>query len=510
MSANSTKPLRERLCKVPGKDALCPVCKDIPYDNPEQSACGHRFCKPCIGIIAGNNRDRCICPIDSLQIFPTFSDRFYQRDIKNSQCHCGFDTEGCSWKGILADLEEHEEKCDYTKVKCPQCGASMMKKNLQLHQQNDCPHRLMPCRYCSQPVQVDKVDDHNLQCKEIPIDCPQNCGAPNLTRQSLDDHLLTYCCKVLHTCQFEDYGCEFKGNWQDQEKHRSENLDVHMILLLKNDKQRQATISVLVQENQRLANVLNELAEKLHNALSQKERSDAVLKEHEKKLAQASYQKERTDALASQVDEVIQTIRLQGKSTKQLEETVTSLARLGAGETRNRPEVLSDIEKRLWLLENSSTTGHYMWKIENFSRRLREAREGKLDHFVSAPFNVDSFGYRLCLAVYPNGEDSGGTDLSVFVIIMKGAYDEVLDWPFALPVNITLLGKHLKVLKRNITPTLHQACFRRPQAQMNPGFGFPQFCNLSLLKEEYLHNDTLFILVNVITDKGPPSLNRAK
>ena len=510
MTASSTKPLRDRLCKLPDKDALCPVCSDIPYESPEQSACGHRFCKPCIGIIAGNNGDRSICPIDSLQIFPMFSDRFYQRDIKNSECHCVFDTEGCSWKGILADLQEHEKQCDYIEVTCPQCGASMTKKDLQLHQLDDCPHRLVPCRYCSQPVQIDKVDDHDLQCNKIPINCPQNCGASNLTRQSLNDHLLTYCCKVLHACQFEDYGCEFKGNWQEQERHRSEDLDVHMILLLKNDKQRQATVFGLVQENQRLVNALNELAEKLRNVSSQKERLDAVLKEHEKKLAETSYQKERTDVLALQVDEVIQTIQLQGKSTKQLEETVTSLSHLGADESRKRPEVLGDIENRLWLLENGSSTGHHMWKIEHFSRHLRDAREGKRDYFVSAPFNLNRFGYKLCVAVYPNGERSNGTDMSVFVIIMKGAYDEVLEWPFALPMKITLLGKHRKMLTRSITPTLHDACFRRPETQMNIGFGFPQFCSLSLLEKDYMHNDTLFMLVNVISDTEPPFLHRTK
>ena len=511
MSAISTKPLRDRLCKLPNEDALCPVCKDIPYEDPVQSTCGHRFCKPCIGVIAGNNSDQCICPIDSLQLFPTFSDRFYRRDIKNSECHCVFNTEGCSWKGILADLEEHEKNCDYVEVTCAQCGASITKKTLQLHERNDCAHRLVPCRHCSQPVQIDRVDDHDLQCKEIPIDCPHNCGAPNLTRQSLDDHLLTYCCKVLHACQFEDYGCEFKGNWKEQEKHRSENLEVHMILLLKNDKQQQVTVSGLVQENRRLENVLNELTEKLHTALSQKERSDAVIKEHETKLAEASYQKERTDALASQVEEVIQSIRLQGRSTKQLEETVTGLTLLGADESRKRPEVLGDIENRLWLLENGSSTGHYTWKIEHFSRHLCEAREGKRDHLVSAPFNVDRFGYKLCVVVYPNGEGSGkGTDVSVFVAIMKGAYDQVLEWPFALPIRIALLGKHRKMLTRNITPTLYEACFRRPEAQMNPGFGVSKFCSLSLLEQEYVHDDTLFLSVSVTTDTGLPFLHATK
>ena len=214
--------------------------------------------------------------------------------------------------------------------------------------------------------------------------------------------------------------------------------------------------------------------------------------------------------MVSQVDEVIQTIQMQGKSTKQLEETVTSLSHLGADESRKRPEVLGDIDKRLWLLENVSCTGQYMWKIEQFSRHLREAREGKRDYFVSAPFNVGRFGYKLCIAVYPNGERNNGLDMSVFVMIMKGAYDEVLEWPFARPVDVSLIGKHRKMLTRKITPTLNDDCFRKPETQTNIGFGFPQFCPLGILQRDYMHNDTLFLLVTVSTDTVSPSLQGTK
>lgn len=509
MSAIRTKPLRKRLCKSPRKNELCPICEDIPYQDPRQSACGHRFCEPCIAKLLGNNSNQSICPVDKLPLVPIFPDVFYRRDIKNSECHCAFTTRGCSWKGILADLEEHEEGCGYTETTCQECGASINRVDLRLHQERECAHRLVPCRYCSQPVKVDKVGDHDSQCQEIPMDCPQNCGVQNLTRRSLDDHLLTYCSKVTHACQFEEYGCEFRGNWTEQEKHRSENLDLHMVLLLRNDKQRQATVSRLVQENERLASELKELTQKLEIASSEREKTDAALKESDGKLAEALNQKERTDALASQLEEVIETIRLQGNSTRQLEKGLSSLTPLDTCETRNMRGSLCDIERRLWLLENSSFTGNYLWKVEHFSRHLREAKEGKRTSLVSAPFYVGRFGYKACIILYPNGQGSGrGTHVGIVLSIMKGNHDQVLSWPFHFPVELRLLGKRGIAMKKTFTPCRELACFERPTTGMNPGYGYLEFCPLSLLKKDYIHEDTVFILVNVkgATEQSPSFL----
>lgn len=480
---NTKKTLRERLCKPLDDDEACPVCKDIPHLNTKQSSCGHRFCEPCVIKLAGDGLKKWTCPIDKLQVHSMFTDVFYQREIKNAECHCAFESNGCSWKGSLVGLEEHEQGCAYMDATCPECGLLTTKGGMHQHQRDECIHRPVPCRHCSQPVPTNKVEDHDSQCKEVPVACPQGCGATDLVRQSLDDHLLTYCSKTLHACQFEDYGCDYKGTWKEQEKHRLESVDFHMLLLLQTDRQRRAAISRLEEENRLMAGKLDSLEVKGEQTISQEE---------------------RTDALASQVEEVIETIRSQAKLTKQLEENLSSLSSLGADEARRINCPLEDIEQRLWLLENGSINGMYVWKIDPFPQYLCDAKQGKGASFASAPFYVGRFGYKLFMTVYPNGHGSGqGTHLSVFVTIMKGDYDQLLSWPFSNNIDIRLLSNNTKpdIVKR-ILPTRQNPCFQRPKLQMNPNCGFPTFCPLSELNRHYMHGDAIYIL----TDASIPQI----
>ena len=59
----------------------------------------------------------------------------------------------------------------------------------------------------------------------------------------------------------------------------------------------------------------------------------------------------------------------------------------------------------------------------------------------STPFYTSERGYKLQLDVNANGSGSGkGTHLSVFVVLMKGEYDEELKWPFNANITIQLLN----------------------------------------------------------------------
>ena len=56
-------------------------------------------------------------------------------------------------------------------------------------------------------------------------------------------------------------------------------------------------------------------------------------------------------------------------------------------------------------------------------------------------FYTGERGYKLLLNVDANGSGSGkGTHLSVFVVLMKGEYDEELKWPFNANITIQLLN----------------------------------------------------------------------
>lgn len=434
-----------------------------------------------------------ICPIDKLPVIATFSDVFYQREMKNFECRCLFNENGCTWKGLLSDLQDHEQGCHYIKVASPKCGVATSKINLEIHQSNDCVHRIEPCTHCSQPVAVDKSRDHASQCKELPVECPLACGTPGLLRRSLDDHLLTHCTNnASHGCQFESSGCDFRGTWKDQEKHRLESVDFHMLLLAQNDRQRQATVSRLVDENQRLWHALEEIQENMKMLTTSVSEIEKTNKESETG---------RTDALASQVEEVIETIRSQANLIGQLEESLSNATPYDTRQLCDKNKSLVDVEHRLWLLENGSTSGSYLWRIDDFPRHLHDAKLKEKVSFVSAPFRVGRFGYKLCLMVFPDGFGSGrGTHLSVCVQILRGEFDQVLPWPFRKKIEVRLLNQYKRGdVMQTIVPTAQDPSFQKPTTEgWNPGCGFPNFCLLSNVTRAgggFMDKGTMYLFV---------------
>ena len=61
--------------------------------------------------------------------------------------------------------------------------------------------------------------------------------------------------------------------------------------------------------------------------------------------------------------------------------------------------------------------------------------------YYSPPFYSHPHGYKLCLKVFANGDDEGkGTHISIYAYLMKGDYDNNLQWPFEGDVVIELLN----------------------------------------------------------------------
>ena len=59
----------------------------------------------------------------------------------------------------------------------------------------------------------------------------------------------------------------------------------------------------------------------------------------------------------------------------------------------------------------------------------------------SPPFYSHPHGYKLCLRVYANGQGEGkGTHISIFASLMRGDYDNNLQWPFEGDIVVELLN----------------------------------------------------------------------
>ena len=167
--------------------------------------------------------------------------------------------------------------------------------------------------------------------------------------------------------------------------------------------------------------------------------------------------------------------------------------------------VLEELKLKIKILEVKSTTcGVYIWKVNDLTRRVREARIGRTVSIYSPPFYMSPHGYRLCLRTYLYGDGSGkGTHISLFIVVMKSEYDDLLAWPFQHKVTLTLINQnHPLVPDQSIThrfiPNGESSSFKKPVDTFNVASGFPEFAELTVLEDQaFCKNDTVYFRVRL-------------
>ena len=199
--------------------------------------------------------------------------------------------------------------------------------------------------------------------------------------------------------------------------------------------------------------------------------------------------KQEIDVIRSQLtkkDNLVQ--QLQDK-VQQLEATV--LAKNAENEDR---------DFRLSLMENSNYDGTMVWKIPQFSQRREDARSGKYTSIFSLPFYSGRYGYKMCLRLYILGDGIGkGTHMSLFFVVMKGEFDNILQWPFTHKATFKLInqcgGRDIVDI---FQPDPMSTSFQKPKTDMNVASGCPRFVSSNeLMQGGFIVDDTIFIKVKV-------------
>ena len=80
---------------------------------------------------------------------------------------------------------------------------------------------------------------------------------------------------------------------------------------------------------------------------------------------------------------------------------------------QNHQERLADVER--------ISRNQLIWRIEDYTRKLKEAKAGSLPTLFSPSFTTSKHGYRLAASVCLNGDGKGkGTHISVFISVLRG------------------------------------------------------------------------------------------
>lgn len=444
------EPLPERL--------KCSLCGKL-MKKPLQTCRGEIACYSCYYDRKGDSN---ICPIDGEEIDPNliFLDRAKEREINALTCYCLYRTCGCKWNGTVKTHVAHQEICKYRPVNC---------------------------MFCSEEISHNLLDQHLQQCLAV--------------NQSKE-------------CPYNLLGCSFIPNAEEDLKmHLVNNIYVHSSMMIKEHQQTKDEMIQMRNEidrlrqheeanNQHKAHITAKVVklEGESNQVSDKfailEKNQSLLSTKVLKLESAKNAPSKSGEgsfLSSNIyEELSEKLKKHQKEIHQLSNTITNIS-----------QNLSDVDLRHQLHENTIYNGHMIWKIDNYEHRYQQALIGKTTALHSAPSFTEKYGYKFCARLYLNGDGMGkGTHMSLFFVLMKSEFDNLLQWPFERNVSFTLLNQENS--DHNIKETFHtepnSSSFKKPVKQMNIASGCPFFITQEKLRKPgsgFIKDDCFFIEIKV-------------
>ncbi|KAL8174393.1 UNVERIFIED_CONTAM: hypothetical protein K2H54_043733 [Gekko kuhli] len=435
---------------------LCSHCKSL-LRSALQTGCGHRYCKACLAWLVRNHKNP-VCQsckeedpdnVDEetlLSIEKAFSDAAINKEISELSVRCV--VAGCTWTGIMKAVEGHQSTCEYARIPCHTgCGQEVMRKELAEHLQHDC------------------------------------------------------------------------GNRKERQEHEKSATGMHLVLLLQQAKQLKGTLHPVgggPDSCLQAAKALNGIFRSLQFPaaldmdafpglpLYEGESSwQALLRGRVVPLLDSKLRvfENIVSVLSKEMDASRQKIAafrgqrgLDQDTIRGLELKLADLQRCLA----QKEVALGRLQQKLLLSTEATYNGIFLWKITDVHQKCYEAVSRKVCSLQSPAFYTARYGYKLCMRLYLNGEGRGkGTHMSVFLVLLRGEYDALLQWPFAHKITFMLLdqdnGDHL-------TNTFYtdpsSASSQRPVTDMNEASGFSRFLSLAKLqslKYTYLKDGTLFL-----------------
>ncbi|KAI0239492.1 TNF receptor-associated factor 4 [Lamellibrachia satsuma] len=440
---------------------ICSLCK-LPMREPVKiSSCGHVFCDSCLQEFLSEGIFKCPedqLPLDYAKIFP---DPDTEAEVLYNRVHCIHNPEGCHWIDKLCKLQAHLDVCRYDTMPCPNsCAAMLSRICLDDHMQYTCPRRMVTCDFCHCEFTGEAMEHHEGNCGLEVVWCENKCGA-KLERRFLNNHMSSEChkrtvpcphCKkqfVFETLQNHFYRCpRFPvscPNRCDPTKIPREDIESHV---------REHCPSVSVPCTFHHAGCKH-----MCPRFGMDKHLERCMQDHLSLMCQlALSQEQRISELSTQLD------------------------------------LLSQV-----------TDGSMLWKIPNVASRLVCTANEVDTEVLSPPFYTGRCGYRMRASAFLSGNGSGeGTHISLYIHMLTGEYDNLLEWPFRQPISFWLLDQCSDPEKRShvlesFTPNPSWKHFQRPRKDIQSmGFGYPKFAAQDTLRSgTFIKDDTVFIKIEV-------------
>ncbi len=356
----------------------------------------------------------------------------------------------CNWEGNFGEYQQHVyHECDqkwrvypFSSLASPLHSPSLSLESTQL------------CSFCNIMIPCHEIESHRQLC---PLR-----GTP---------------------CPFKGRGCPEEGCFvapSDLEQHMRENEDRHFTIITESI-QHLTDMEIAVSAT---ANALQFPWIPSHRA--------ALSNTINCLLVKLIMNRVKDEVLATIIITMRENVESKNEEIISLRTRITNLEEM----IQLQSAKIEEQEFRFSLIESSSSDGTMIWKIPQFSQRKADAENRKCTSLFSPPFYSGRYGYKMCLCLYIMGDGIGkGTHLSLFFVVMRGEFDNILQWPFTHKVTFKLINQ---AGGRDIVDTFQpdpmSSSFRKPKSDMNIASGCPRFVSHTELERGgFIVDDTIFI-----------------
>ena len=387
---------------------------------------------------------------------------------------CPFSEAGCDWEGKFIDYKKHV---------------------------NGCAFAMSSCEYCKKKIHKSQLESHQHSCPNKPKACPLaafGCKTTTMSKEELQQHMEESHSEHLNKLVVGITSIEKKVTLEC-----SKNCEMHVsrsvpAMVTADSAMSSSKVSQSMHQQQSKAHFVACLQDIESDGCSMG--VDAVSGRKMEMLIREeiqSLQEEIRNSLAGQLrsrEEEISSLKM---SVTKMEKTM----RLKNAESEDR-------DFRLSLIENGNYDGSVIWKIPQFSQRKADAVNGKYTSIFSLPFYSGRYGYKMCLRLYIMGDGIGkGTHLSLFFVVMRGEFDNILQWPFTHKVTFKLINQSGgRDIVDTFQPDPMSSSFRKPKSDMNIASGCPRFVSHTELERGgFIVDDTIFIkcMIDTSTIRHP-------
>ena len=164
----------------------CSICLELLNKPFECRSCGSLFCEDCI---QNWLKTKNICPLKCKEFNIAKAGINTKKLLNLVKLKCN-NFPDCNFIANYWDIFEHEPKCEYQKLYCPNEGCKYFGKfsDLKLHLLNECPLSNLECGFCKAKIHrcdfSNHIDQHNIEKSFFILECCI-CGSSDNLRRCL-------------------------------------------------------------------------------------------------------------------------------------------------------------------------------------------------------------------------------------------------------------------------------------------------------------------------------------